>query len=174
MLYLAILLMFVFFAGVAMTINEGLWNNTILLFLIMICGVLSFAIGVPTGSSLVEQLEAREEVVWDYVMSDVWFVFVVSMSIMRALLNKASGVRVKFFGPLEMVAGPLMGILAAVMFTSFTAYTLVQFPIQSGVWSRADEAGWVITFFNFICAPFYNVMNAFAGSEGITSPVFVM
>ena len=174
MFYLAIVLMFVFFAGVAMTINEGLWNNTILLFSIIICGLLSFSIGVPTGASLVEDLEASDDVAWDYVMSDVWLVFVISMSIMRAILNRASGTRVKFFGPVDMVAGPLMGLLAATMFTSFTAYTLAVFPIQSGVWSPADEAEWVITFFNYICAPFFNVIQAFSAAEGISSPIFLL
>ena len=72
MLYLAILLMFVFFAGVAMTIGEGLWSNTILLFLVIICGLLAFVGGVPLAGFVIEQAEPSNEYVWHFVMACVW------------------------------------------------------------------------------------------------------
>ncbi len=44
MLYLAVLMFAVFFAGFAMTVNEGLWSNAITLF----CVVLAAMIAVPS------------------------------------------------------------------------------------------------------------------------------
>ena len=173
MLYLAILLMFVFFAGVAMTVGEGLWSNTILLFLVLICGLLAFAGGIPFAGFVLEQAEPSDEYAWHFVMACVWGVFALSMTVMRILLGQASKTRMKFVGPLEMVAGPLMGLFAAVMFTSFAAFTLVQIPIQAGEWTTADASDWVRSFFDYARAPFYNVMKAFVGSEGISSDVFV-
>lgn len=172
MLYLAILLMFVFFAGVAMTIGEGLWSNSILLILVMLCGVLAFVTGLPLASFVLEQAEPSEEYTWHFVMACVWGVFALSMTIMRMLLERASRVKVKFVGPLDMIAGPLMGLFVAVMFTSFVTLTLSQIPIQAGEWSTGDASQWVRDFFNYARAPFYSVLNAVTGSEGISSEIF--
>ena len=174
MLYLVVLLIFVFFAGVAMTVGEGLWSNSILLFLVMICGLLAFVGGVPLASFVVEKADLEnDDYTWHFVFACVWGVFFLSMTIFRILLENASKTRMKFVGPLEMAAGPLMGLFAAVMFTSFAAYTLERIPIQAGYWSTADASDWVVTTFAYLRAPFLNVMNAFAGAEGIDSSIIV-
>ena len=46
---------FVFFAAVAMTVNEGLWNNAISLFCILLRGVFGIFVGVPAGNMIAEQ-----------------------------------------------------------------------------------------------------------------------
>lgn len=171
MLYLVILLCFVFFAAVAMTINEGLWSNSVLLLLIMLAGILAFTVGAPLGSFAAEKADASVEYTWHVVFACVWGVFFLSITIMRILLEKASATRVKFLPPLEMVAGPLMGLFAAVMFTSFATYTLANIPIKAGEWSTGDAAEWQLTFFNYARAPFLNVISQFAASEGISSSI---
>ena len=49
MLYLTVLLVFLCFAAIAMTVNEGLWNNTIKLFNIIFAGLLGIVVGIPAG-----------------------------------------------------------------------------------------------------------------------------
>ena len=174
MLYLGILLCFVFFAGVAMTIAEGLWNNAVLLLVVMIAGVLAFSAGVPLGAFVAEQADASSDYTWHVVFACVWGVFFISATILRILLERTSQTRVKFLPPLEMAAGPLVGLFVAAMFTSFVAYTLVAIPIMAGNWSVADASGWVQTLFTYACVPFHNVIKPFAEAEGLGAPFYVL
>lgn len=172
MLYLTILLIFVFFAGLAMTINEGLWSNTVLLMCIMLAGLFAILGGIPLGLYIIAQADAADEYAWHCVFAGVWLVFVLSVTIMRVLLEKASKVRVKFVPPLEKVAGPLMGLFVAVMFTSFAAYTMERIPVNAGHWPVTDAADWQRTVFTYARAPFHNVVKRFAESEGVRSDFF--
>lgn len=172
MLYLTILLGGVFFAGVAMTIGEGLWNNTVLLLCIVLGGLFAILGGIPLGLYIVEQADASDEYVWCCVFAGVWGVFVVSVTIMRILLEKSSKTRVKFVPPLERAAGPVMGIFVAVMFTSFAAYTMERIPINAGEWNLSEAADWQKTVFTYARAPFHNVVKQLAESEGIQTDFF--
>ena len=174
MLYLGILLCFVFFAGVAMTVAEGLWNNAVLLLVIILAGLLAFTGGVPLGSFVAEKADAGSDYVWHVVFACVWGVFALSATIMRMLLERTSQTRVKFLPPLEMVAGPLVGLFAAAMFTSFVAYTIITIPVTSGEWATADAAGWVKSLFQYACIPFHNVLKPFATTEGLGAAFFVL
>jgi hypothetical protein len=172
MLYLTIILLFVFFAGVAMTVGEGLWSNTVSLLCIMLAG--SFAIfgGIPLGLFIVEQAGASDEQAWYFVFGGVWGVFFVSLTIMRILVEMASRTRVRFVPPLEKAAGPLMGLFVAVMLTSFTAYTLARIPINAGAWKYSDAADWQKTTFTYACAPFHTVVKRLAEAESVKSNLF--
>ena len=171
MMYLAILLIFVFFAGVAMTVNEGFWSNSILLLEIMLSGLLAVFGGVPLGQFVIAQAGASDENAWYFVFASVWGVFFLTITVMRIILDQSSQTRVKFVPPLELAAGPLMGLFAAVMFTSFAAYTLERFPLQAGAWKFDDAAGWVQSIFTYARAPFWNVIDRFAAGEGFSSPL---
>lgn len=172
MLYLTILLGFVFFAGVAMSITEGFWSNTVLLLCIMLAGLFAILGGIPLGLYIVEQAEASDEKAWYFVFAGVWGVFVVSLTIMRILVERASRTRVKFVPPLEKAAGPLMGLWVAIMFTSFTAYTIARIPINAGEWKYSDADDWQKSTFTYACAPFHNIVKRFAEAEGIRSDIF--
>jgi hypothetical protein len=167
MLYITILLIFVFFAGLAMTINEGLWSNTVLLLCIILGGLFAILGGIPLGLFIIDQAGVAEENIWHCIFAGVWGVFIVSVTIMRVLVEKTSRTRVKFVPPLEKVAGPLMALFVAVMFTSFAAHTMVRIPFNAGQWSLADAAGWQKSVFTYAQAPFHNVVTRFANSEGI-------
>lgn len=169
MLYVTILLIFVFFAGVAMTINEGLWNNTVLLLCIILGGLFAILGGIPLGLYIMDQVDAGDEYTWHCVFAGVWGVFALSVTVMRILVEKASKVRVKFVPPLEKAAGPLMGLYVAVMFASFTAYTMERIPINAGQWSFSEPSDWTKTTFTYARAPFHNVVKQFTEAEGIRS-----
>jgi hypothetical protein len=172
MLYLTVVLIFVFFAGLAMTISEGLWSNTVLLFCITLAGLLAIVGGIPLGLFIIEQADAADEYAWHFIFAGVWGVFALSVTIMRVLFEKTSKVRVRFVPPLEKLAGPLMGLFVAVMFTSFTAYTIERIPVQAGQWSTAKASGWQLSTFAYARAPFHNVVTRFVESEEVRSDFF--
>lgn len=172
MLYVTIVLIFVFFAGMAMTINEGLWSNTVLLLCIILGGLFAIFGGIPLGLFIIDQADVANENIWHCIFAGVWGVFIVSVTIMRVLFEKSSRTRVKFVPPLERAAGPLMGLFVAVMFTSFAAYTIERIPFKAGEWPIAEAADWQKTVFTYARAPFHNVVKQFAESEGIRSEFF--
>src|SRR4051812_44732192 len=133
--YLCVLIYFVFFAGLAMTVTEGLWSNALTLMAILICGPLAIAAGYPIGLLLQEKIDKPIEQTWYFVFGGVWLVFFFSIMVLRVMLDRMSSrVRMKFVPPLEKIAGPLMGLVVAVMFTSFFTFTLYTIAIRAGEW----------------------------------------
>jgi len=165
--YLAILICAVMFAGVAMTVNEGLWNNAISLLCVTLGGMFGVFVGVPVGNMIGEQAGVSTENAWAYVFAGVWGVFALSVLIMRLMMDRTSQTRMKFIPLVDKFGGPLIGILVAMMFTSFAAYTLDRMPIKAGAWSYSDASDWQKSVFTYGRAPFYNVANALASGEGL-------
>lgn len=164
---LAYLVCFVFFAAVAMTINEGLWNNAILLLAIVLGGLFGMFVGVPVGNMIAAQAGAASEQLWYFVFAGVWGLFSLSVLLFRMIMERTSRVRMKFIPLVDKIGGPILGLVVAVMFTSFVAYTLDRIPIKAGQWSYSDAAEWQKSVFMYGRAPFFNVANAFAGGEGL-------
>lgn len=164
--YLCVLIYFVFFAGVAMTVNEGLWNNALNLIGVMIAGVAGVCLGFPLGLVLQEKLDKPAEFTWYFVFAGVWLSFVATIVIYRLIADRlASRTRMKFVPPLELAAGPIVGLLVAVMFSSFLAFTLYYIPIRAGNWSAAGAPGWQMTTMRGGAGPFYTVLKAVAGDD---------
>lgn len=162
--YLCVLIYFVFFAGVAMTINEGLWSNALSLIAILVCGPLAIAAGYPLGLYLQAQLEKPVEQTWYFVFAGVWLVFFFSIMVLRLILDRtASRVRMKFVPPLELAAGPLVGLLVAALFASFLTFTLFTIPINAGEWPYANAAGWQKTTMESGSGLFNKVLICVAG-----------
>ncbi len=166
MLYLTILLFFIFFAGVAMTVGEGLWSNTVSLFSILLAGLFGVVLGVPLGNWIVERADASTETTWYFIFGMVWLVFAVSVTVIRLLVDNASRFRLKFIPLLDKIAGPLMGLFVAVMFTSFAAYTLERIPLQAGEWNISEAEDWQKSTFTYARAPFLNIAKIFMAAEG--------
>ena len=95
MLLLLVLLGFLFFAAVAMCINEGLWNNTILLLYVIISGLASSLIGVPLGALIFEKAGFDDAKAWFCIFAGLWAVFALTLLVMRLMVDKASKVRVR-------------------------------------------------------------------------------
>lgn len=167
MLYLAILICAVLFAGVAMTVNEGLWNNAIALFSVTLGGLFGIFVGVPAGNFLAEQMGKGEANAWYFVFAGVWGVFTVAVLVTRIVADRTSRTKMRFIPLVDKIAGPLVGFLVAVMFASFAAYTIDRIPIKAGAWSYADSPGFAQSVFTYTRAPFWNVANSFARAENI-------
>lgn len=172
MLYLLVLLGFIFFAGVAMTINEGLWNNTILLLCLITSGLAAIVAGVPLGVMLLGQMGLADDRAWYCIFAGIWGVFVVSMLILLILTGKASGTRVRFLPVVDKIGGILMGLLVALMLTSFAAYTLERVPIQAGEWKKSDASAAQLQYFANVRNPFRIVLKNFTNAEKVDSPFF--
>jgi hypothetical protein len=161
--YLCILIYFVFFAGVAMTIGEGLWNNAVNLIMLLIASVSSVCLGYPLGLWLMAQLEKPAEFSWYFVFGGIWLVFFGWIMVFRIAGERLSKVRVKFVPPVETAAGPLVGVLLSTMFASFLAFTLFYVPIRAGYWDASKAASWQLTTMRGGAGPFYTVLKSVAG-----------
>ena len=165
MLYLTVMLVFLGFAAIAMTVNEGLWNNTIALFNVMLGGLLGIFAGVPLGNLILAQAGGGPTSAWYYIFATVWGVFAVSVFLMGFAAKAASGVKMRFLPMLDNIAGPLMGILVALMLTSFAAFTLERVPIKANEWQLSTAADWQISALQYARAPFRGVVKSFAQGE---------
>lgn len=164
MLYLCILLFAVFFAGVAMTIGEGLWSNTVSLIAIWLSTSLALALGPGIGVWAQTQLEKEPEFTWYFVFSGIWLVFFFAAVILRVLFDRLSRVRLRFIPQLEAVAGPLMGAGVALVFTSFCTLTLM-IPIASGAWSGRDAAQWQKSTFEYLGTPMLTIAKGWSDGD---------
>ena len=167
MIYLAVLICAVLFAGIAMTVNEGLWSNAIALISVTLGGLFGVFVGVPAGNFLAEQSGKGPTNAWYFVFAGMWGVFTISVLVMRVVADRTSRTKMRFIPLVDKFGGPLVGILVAVMFASFAAYSLDRIPIKAGEWKYADSPGFAQTVFTYVRAPFWNVANSFANAEHI-------
>jgi hypothetical protein len=172
MLYLTVMLVFLCFAAIAMTVNEGLWNNTIKLFNIILAGLLGIVVGIPAGMFAFVQSGKTGEYAWYFILAGIWGVFAISVLLFGMAAKAASGVRMRFIPMLDNIAGPLMGMMVAIMLTSFTAYTLERVPIKAGEWNLGAAESWQKTSFKYARAPFRNVLIKFVEAEGANNSFY--
>ena len=169
MLYLMIALGFMFFAGVAMTVGEGLWSNTISLLCVLISGLAGATAGVPLGMMLMKQAEQVDDNAWYFIFAGMWGVFGLSMLLLRIVADKASKTRVRFIPILDKLGGIAMGLVVAVMLTSFAAFTLWSAPIKAeSSWSKDARKP---TFAKAV-GPFNFVLQRFLEAEDHESPFY--
>src|ERR1041385_3766658 len=90
----------VIFAGLAMTVREGLWSNTITLINIIISGLVAFGFYSPLVVYLDEDVTNGQHTYWlDYAI--LWALFAVSMVVLRTLTGAASKTRMRFKHPVD-------------------------------------------------------------------------
>jgi hypothetical protein len=164
MLYLCILLVFVFFAGVAMTVAEGLWSNAIGLLAVIFAGVFAVAAGFPLGLAAREQFQKEEVFTWYFLFAGCWIAFFAFIVVFRVVAERISRVRMRFVPPLENAGGPLMGLLTALMFTSFASFTLL-IPMAAKEWDLQKAESWQQSTVTLSSAPFITVYNRITGED---------
>lgn len=172
MIYLLVVIGFVFFAGLAMSVNEGLWSNTISLLCILISGLAGVTAGVPLGAMILEKSGKDDSFAWYFIFAGIWGVFVLTLLVLRILTDKASRVRVRFLPLVDKIGGVLMGLLVATMLASFAAYTLVRVPISAGEWKVSDATEGQKSAFAYFQNPFRTVVKNFAQAEDVDSPFY--
>ncbi len=168
MSYLLVLLIFLSFAGIAMTVNEGLWSNTITYICLIISGLAGAVGGVPVGMMVFDKTGKGAEFAWYFVFAGMWLVFTLTMLILRILTDKASQVRVRFLPIVDKIGGWVMCLLVAGMLEGFAAYTLLSAPVQAGEW-KADTVQQ--TRMERAASPFTNVLVRFVDADKIDLPL---
>jgi hypothetical protein len=164
MLYLTILLMFVFFAGIAMTVNEGLWSNAISLLCVVLSALIAWAWGPILGAYVVEQAKPNAANEWAFWFASIWGVFFFAVMLMRIIADRSSRVRMRFVRPLDMAGGIVLGLGVATMFTSFTAYSLY-LPFKASVWKVKEGAAWQQQTIQSLAGPMYATGKAVLGDD---------
>ena len=172
MVYLLVLVGFPFFAGLAMSINEGLWSNTVLLLCILISGLAGVIAGVPIGNMILEQSGKGATFAWYFVFAGVWGVFALTLLVLRIVADKASAVSVRFLPLVDKIGGILMGLTVAVMLASFAAYTLLKIPIEADEWKKSDKNASTLSYFAKAATPFNTVVRKFVKAEEIDSEFY--
>jgi|GEM_PF-1009278 len=173
MLYLIIALGFMFFAGVAMTINEGLWSNTISLLCILLSGLIAAVAGVPLGILLLERADAGDANAWYFVFAGMWGAFALALLVLRLAADKVSTIHMRFLPIIDKIGGIVMGLFVATMLTSFAAYTLWSVPIQAGEsdWYKDASESRRNNLFT-VTKPFDTVLQRFLDAEEIKSSFY--
>jgi uncharacterized membrane protein required for colicin V production len=146
-MYWAIYLI-VLFAGLAMTVREGVWSNTLTLISVIVCGLAAFGFYSPIVAYLDEEATSGQHTYWlDFAI--IWALYAVTMIILRSLFAALSKTKLRFKHPIDPVGGPILGFIAAWVLAAFTLATLHTSPMpkeQFGgklVYSDADTASFI-------------------------------
>jgi uncharacterized membrane protein required for colicin V production len=138
----------VIFAGLAMTVREGVWSNALTLINIIISGLVAFGFYSPIVAHLDEDVTSGQHTYWlDFAI--IWALFAVTMIVLRTLMVAASKTRLRFKHPIDPVGGPILGFIAAWVLAAFTLATLHTSPMPKNqfggklVYSDADSASMV-------------------------------
>jgi len=124
----------VVFAGLAMTVREGLWSNTLTLINIIVSGLVAFSFYSPIVAYLDEEATSGQHTYWlDFAI--IWALYFATMVVMRTLTGAASKTRMRFKHPIDPVGGPIMGLLAAWVLAAFTLATLHTSPMPKDAFS---------------------------------------
>ena len=162
MTYLGVLVLFVFFASLAMTVNEGLWNNTISLLCIILGSLIAWHWGLVLGEFAIAQVQPAAEYEWALWFASLWGVFFFSTTLLRVIADRSSRVRMKFIRPIDMGGGILLSLVIATLFSSFAAYSLY-IPFKANVWKVEDGASWAQSAVSTLAGPMYSIGKAFHG-----------
>ena len=166
MLYIAVLMFAVFFAGFAMTVNEGMWSNAITLFCVVLAAMIAIPGGLALAGYVLEQAKPAPENEWAFKFGCVWGVFFFAVNVLRLITDKTSKVRMKFFKPLDAGGGILLGLCVAYMLTSFSALTLYM-PFAAGVWKAAEAPAWQNQTIQTFASPMSSAVTAFHGPDAL-------
>ena len=146
-MYVAVYLI-VLFAGLAMTVREGVWSNALTLINVIISGLVAFGFYSPIVAYLDEDVTKGQHTYWlDFAI--IWALYAVMMIILRSLTAAASKTRLRFKNPIDTYAGPAIGFAAAWVLAAFTLATLHTSPMPKNqfggklVYTDADTASFI-------------------------------
>ena len=137
-MYLAIMLI-VLFAGFAMMVREGLWNNLLLSAAILIAGVVAFGVFQPITVLVDEQTGGSYTYLLDIVVLS--FTFTILVGLLKALLQVLSRKRVRFKEPFDSAGGVLVGLITAYLLTGFTMAVLHTAPFSRDAFGGRYDMG---------------------------------
>src|SRR4051794_15012165 len=126
----------IMFAGIAMTVREGVWSNALTLISIIISGLVAFGFYSPLVVYLDEEVTNGQHTYWlDFAI--IWGLYAVTMIVMRTLMGAASKTRMRFKNPIDSISGPLVGAIAAWVLAGFVLATLHTVPMGKDAFNGA-------------------------------------
>jgi hypothetical protein len=123
---LTLILFIVMLVCVAMCWNEGLWGNAITLVNVILSALVAVNYYEPLAAFIEDQM-ASYTYMWDFV--SIWLIFVVVMSLLRAVTDKLSRTKVRFKMPVEQAGRVILALVIGYAMLSFTAMTLHMAPL---------------------------------------------
>lgn len=121
-LYYAILAA-VFFATFAMSIDKGLWSNTLLVINIVLSGLVAFGYFHPLATLAVENGMEEYTFLLDFLA--LWVLYVAAFVVLHRLgSGMLSKTRMRFKHPIDTAGGPAMAAVAGWLMTGLVAATL--------------------------------------------------
>jgi uncharacterized membrane protein required for colicin V production len=142
----------VIFAGLAMTIREGLWSNTLTLINVIISGIVAFGFYSPLVIYLDEGMTNGQHTYWlDFAV--IWALYAATMVILRITIGAASKTRMRFKYPIDNVGGPLAGFLASWVLAAFTLATVHTAPLSKDAFGTKLATSADVESDSFISSP---------------------
>ncbi|HTU25807.1 MAG TPA: CvpA family protein [Pirellulales bacterium] len=125
-MYLNLILLLVFFAVFASTIQNGLWSNMVLLINVVSSGLVATNYYEPVAELFDDFLPA-----WGVAndIVSVWLVFAGTMGVLSLVTDQLSKVKVRFIKPLDRYGGIALSCWIAWVMVCFTTMTLHTAPL---------------------------------------------
>lgn len=115
------------FATFAMTVQLGLWSNTILLAQIALSGIIAFGFYQPVAVMIDEASSGGYTYFADYLA--IWALFCGAMLILKILDANLSKKRGKYAAQADQYGGPAVGLLAGWLMSGIVLASLHTAPI---------------------------------------------
>lgn len=137
-MYLAIAII-VFFAGFAMSVREGLWNNLLNAIAIVIAGITAFGLFQPLTIWVDEQSGGGLTYLLDVLV--LWGVFALVVGLLKALMQFLSAKRVRFKEPFDTYGGVAIGLVSAYVLCCFTMAAFHTAPLSRDMFGGRYDMG---------------------------------
>jgi uncharacterized membrane protein required for colicin V production len=172
----------VLFAGLAMTVREGLWSNVLTLINVIVSGLVAFGLYSPLVRYLDEDVTNGQHTYWlDFAI--LWALYAATMVVLRTLMIACSKTRLRFKNPIDPIGGPIAGFIAAWVLAAFTTATLHTAPMPKDafggklVYSDVDSASFMTSpdaqWLRFVEAMSKETAFGSGSTDGFSAKAFV-
>lgn len=129
----------IFFATLAMMVQQGIWSNLISVMAIVIGGLAAFGLHQPLVILLDEKLEGSYTYILDFPV--LWLLFAAVTGVIKELAGRLSKNRVNFPEQVDNYGGAGVGLIGAYVMTGFAMATFHAAPLSYDAFSSHYEYG---------------------------------
>lgn len=148
----------IFFAALAMSVQNGIWSNLINLMAILIGGVTAFGAHQPLTVWIDEYTEGSYTYLWDFLA--LWFVFAITTGLIKEIAGRLSKNRVNFPDQIDNYGGAGIGLVVAYFTMAFAMSTFHTAPLSYDQFGGTYEYGLTVK----------DVRQAMDSTSGLTKP----
>lgn len=129
----------IFFATLAMMVQQGIWSNLITLMAIVIGGITAFGVHQPLVVMIDERTDGSYTYLLDFFV--LWIVFAAVVGLIKLLAGYLSKNRVNFPDQVDNFGGAALAAFTGYVMMSFTMSTFHAAPLGYDLLSSAYEYG---------------------------------